>query len=260
MSLFLEYVKIKIKDFFSYRFTLFLFLLIDIIYIISLSVPFLIIYSATEGFPNWNIYELFFFTTTGIITSTLIFTFAIVIGLDITDKIKDGSFDLLLLKPVNIYYHMLIQSLDLRNFFPDFPLFLIILIILYPLVGILFSWINLFYFILIIFISCLIFIGFSGIFISFSFFVPHFDSFWDLFFSFREISRKPIDIYKNKFIVLFLTFVFPFALWNYYPASILMGKIDTSIVPSLVLMAIIFLAIGFFSLKYGLKHYKSANG
>jgi ABC-2 type transport system permease protein len=260
MSLFSEYFKIKIKDFFAYRFTLFLFLIVDMIYILSLSAPFFIIYSATSGFPNWNLYELFFFTTTGIITSTLMFTFAINIGLNISDQIKDGTFDLMLLKPINIFYYMFLQSFDLKNFFPDFPLFLIILILLFPLAGVVFSWINLLYFIFIIFLSSIIFLGISAIGIAISFFIPYMDEFWELFFSFREISRKPIDIYKNKFIILFLTFIFPFALWNYYPASILMGKIDTSIVPSLVLMAIIFLAIGFFSLKYGLKHYKSANG
>jgi len=260
MSLIMEYIKIKIKDYFSYRFTLFLFLVMDIFWIFFSVFPFLIIYSATNGFPNWSIYELFFFTITGFFTASLIYTFAITPGFDIPEKVKDGTFDLILLKPVNIFYHIFVQSLNFKNFFPDFFLYLIILIILYPIIGITFSWISLLYFLLIILISCLIFLGISGIFIAVSCFIPHLDEVVELFFSFRDMNSKPIDIYKNKIIITLLTFIFPFALWNYYPASILMGKIDTQVLPSLVITAAAFLAIGFFSVKHGLKHYKSAGG
>lgn len=256
MSFFIEYMKLSIKDLFAYRFSFFLFLLIAIMEMAAFVVPFFFIYNVMEGFPGWTVYELFFFSITTLlswnITNNFFFS-----GGTIARAVEDREFDKFLLQPLNIFYNLFINGIYLKNI-PDILLDLVVFFILFPYLGIAFSWINLFIYSFLILLSCLTLMGFSYIIASLSFFITKTETLFDIFWIFKDSADRPINIYGKNFIVIFFTFILPFALMNYYPVSIFLGKMDYSIIPTLIIISLSILLIGFFSLKYGLKHYKSA--
>ncbi|MFA5333191.1 MAG: ABC-2 family transporter protein [Candidatus Nanoarchaeia archaeon] len=256
MSFFIEYMKLSMKDLFAYRFSFFLFLLIAIMEMAAFVVPFFLIYSVMEGFPGWTLYELFFFSVTNLLSWNITngFFFS---GGTISSVVEDREFDKFLLQPINIFYNMFINGMHLKST-PDILLDITALLVIFPYLGIAFSWINILIYLFLILLSCLTLMGFSYIIASLSFFITNTETLFDIFWIFKGSTDRPVNVYGKNFIVIFFTFILPFALMNYYPVSIFLGKIDYSIIPLLITISLSVLLLGFFCLNYGLKHYKSA--
>ncbi len=72
----------------------------------------------------------------------------------------------------------------------------------------------------------------------------------------REHGKYPISIYGKK-VLLFCTFVVPFALIQYYPLLYLLGKNDNSWFMLLPLLASLFMIPCYLLWRFGVKHYKS---
>ncbi|SHO53086.1 ABC transporter permease [Anaerocolumna xylanovorans] len=72
----------------------------------------------------------------------------------------------------------------------------------------------------------------------------------------REFGKYPISIYGNK-VLLFCTFLVPYALIQYYPLLYILGKSDKSFYLVLPLIACLFLIPCFHLWKFGIRHYKS---
>lgn len=73
----------------------------------------------------------------------------------------------------------------------------------------------------------------------------------------REYGKYPIGIYGEK-MLLFSTFVIPYALVQYYPLLYLLGNRTEKILIFLPLSACWFLIPGLLLWKYGVRHYKSS--
>lgn len=72
----------------------------------------------------------------------------------------------------------------------------------------------------------------------------------------REHGKYPISIYGKK-VLLFCTFVVPYALIQYYPLLYLLGKSDNWWYGVLPLLACFFLVFCFLFWRFGIRHYKS---
>lgn len=72
----------------------------------------------------------------------------------------------------------------------------------------------------------------------------------------REYGKYPFSIYGKK-ILFVLTFVFPFALIQYYPFLYITGRIENPALAILPLISLVFLVPCGILWKIGVKHYRS---
>lgn len=73
----------------------------------------------------------------------------------------------------------------------------------------------------------------------------------------REFGKYPVGIYGKK-MLLFTTFVVPYALIQYYPLLYVLGRRTSALYMLLPLIACLFLVPAFLLWKFGVRHYKSS--
>ena len=72
----------------------------------------------------------------------------------------------------------------------------------------------------------------------------------------KNIAKYPMGIYK-KGVLLFFTYIIPFALVNYYPLLYLLGKSNNIFYAYSPLIVLLYLIPAFLSFKWGIKKYTS---
>lgn len=72
----------------------------------------------------------------------------------------------------------------------------------------------------------------------------------------REFGKYPVNVY-GKGVLIFCTYIIPFALFQYYPLLYLLDKTTNRVNIFLPLLSTLFLIPCFILWKVGLKHYKS---
>lgn len=72
----------------------------------------------------------------------------------------------------------------------------------------------------------------------------------------REFGKYPVNVY-GKGVLLFCTYVIPFALFQYYPLLYILGKTTNSVNIFLPIISVLFLIPCFLVWKNGVRHYKS---
>ena len=73
----------------------------------------------------------------------------------------------------------------------------------------------------------------------------------------REHGKYPVSVYGKK-MLLFTTFVIPYALVQYYPLMYIWGRKDNIMYMLLPLAAVLFLLPCYALWKFGVRHYKSS--
>lgn len=73
----------------------------------------------------------------------------------------------------------------------------------------------------------------------------------------REFGKYPVNVYGTK-ILLFTTFVIPYALIQYYPLLYILGRRTEPVLLLLPLLACWFLIPALMFWKFGVNHYKSS--
>lgn len=73
----------------------------------------------------------------------------------------------------------------------------------------------------------------------------------------REYGKYPLGIYGEK-MLLFTTFVVPYALVQYYPLLYILGRRTSVVYMFLPLLAVFFLVPCYAIWRYGVRHYKSS--
>ena len=68
----------------------------------------------------------------------------------------------------------------------------------------------------------------------------------------KNIAKYPMGIYK-KGVLLFFTYIIPFALVNYYPLLYLLGKSNNIFYAYSPLIVLLYLIPAFLSFKWGIK-------
>ena len=73
----------------------------------------------------------------------------------------------------------------------------------------------------------------------------------------REFAAYPLDVY-GKDVLKFCTCVVPYALFQYYPLTVLLGRSDRALYACMPLLSIAFLAPCLLLWRVGVRRYKSA--
>jgi len=217
------------------------------------------IYEATSGLPGWSFYEFVLFNATTIISGSIAISIFMPMVWSIGWKIDKGYFDEMLTKPLNIIAYMIIEPINLHGLTGTITGITIVIICIFNL-GYSVTLAGVITYIYIILLSGIAVYGVVSLAIGLSFKLFKVHQFMQLFWDLQQLGEYPLNIYKT-FIPFILTFIFPIAVANYYPASFLLDKItDFSIIIVLTIVSAVFAIIGTLSIKYGIKYYSSAGG
>lgn len=212
------------------------------------------LFEATGGFSGYSKDDALFIATTFVLVDT--FSQLIFRGVyTFRQLVISGDFDLILVKPVNSLYRVLLGSPDFVDLLMLFP---IVIANIYfagqigpGLVNIVFYFLALL-FGLVISASIHIFLLAMAILI---FEVDH------MIMIYRDISsmaRFPVDIYGQALQGL-LTFVVPVGLMVFVPAKLLMGQMNYLIIILLMIYSFAATTLSLWFWKFALKKYTSAS-
>lgn len=172
--------------------------------------------------------------------------------------ISEGTMDGVLLKPVDSQFLVTFWRGDFEDLVRIFTGCTAIIFAIRSTIGF-----NLFNFIM---FTCLLFTGFIilysfNLFVRcFSFWIIDGSGLWILIQRITDNSQYPVDIYYNKFVRGFFTFIIPLAFVATVPARILTNKIiDWKLVAMSFGMGMVFFFGSRAFWKFSLKHYSSAS-
>ena len=175
----------------------------------------------------------------------------------IIEQIRDGTFDFVLTKPVNAQFiaslrnvvvwrlvdviiglGLIVYALNLLGISPTLDRIAIFAIMLASAIFIVYS----------------LWLAMS----SFAFWFVRIDNVTELFYAFYEAGRYPVTIYRGIVRGL-LTFIVPIAFVTTFPASALLGRLDSATAWMGVIFAVVFLAASNRFWNFAVRHYSSAS-
>ena len=260
LSPYIQLMKSSIQSRMEYRGTFFAFLLtIAGFYLAQIAVIGLML-GRFGTIGGWSPGEMAFLYSLLILSTGCVS--AIFSGLlDFSEFIREGTFDRLLLRPLSTLGQVLAMRFDMTGFM---HLFLGIAALAFATVLLDIEWtaVRVAFLILSVLGGVLILGGVRIIVASICFFTVRNESLQHLIvFSTREFLMYPVSIYIRP-VQIFLTFLFPIAFVNFYPAHVLLNRdTNTLIAPALAYLAfpvglLVFIASLYFW-RVGQRHYSS---
>jgi ABC-2 type transport system permease protein len=169
--------------------------------------------------------------------------------------IRTGAFDRFLVRPIDPLFHLLADRFchdGIGNFLVGSAL----VFVSTRELGIVWTPLNLIFMFIMVLSGGVIFIALNLITGTSAFWLMDAVPVMRVVFDNHLFAQYPLNIYP-KAIGIFLTWVIPYGLASYYPATHLMGT-ETSVLAWLApLMAIILILIGYRFWQFGLRHYAS---
>ena len=256
IKLYLLMFKSSIKSMAEYRIDFIVGIISQIFYELIELIFVFIVFRNTNEINGWSFYEVILLC--GLLNMSLayvdlLFDEMYEVG---PHYIKEGSFDLIMLRPIHPIISIMSKSQSVTAFG-------------YMIIGLIMSIVSLIKLHIAIHISTILFILFitliGGIIIGAIITAICVCSFWVVdsneiawsAFTMYKFSEYPLSVY-NRFIKFILIFILPFAFVSYFPASYLLGRefgVISFIAP---LIAILFWIIAVELWNWGLKHYKSS--
>lgn len=218
----------------------------------------LLIYTNTAGIPGWSFEEFILFQG----TLTLVFgfghAFIIMMPVRVISEIREGHFDMNLVKPFNTLKYFLFSSADIDGFA---EIFVGLVLVSWAFVKLGIGVLSLNFLIYLILILAGILFQYAAL-ITVSAVAFLFIKSWALFdilFTLENFARYPLNVYSSAFI-FFLTFLFPIAVSAFYPVeALLRGLTFLNIIKVIIPVAVaFFLSTRLWNLA--MKKYSSAGG
>jgi ABC-2 type transport system permease protein len=123
--------------------------------------------------------------------------------------------------------------------------------------GIVFTPDKIFIFVVMLIFSTLIYTSIKLFLASLAFWLKRSQSILFMFYQMSDFAKYPLEIY-HKFIRTFITYVVPFALTAYIPASFFLGTSTLfESLGTMIIVTIIALTIGLVTFHQGMKQYES---
>ncbi len=255
MKLLLHYISMHIKVYLEYKLNFFLTMIAQVLILCTELFVVYTLFDKFELLEEFNINYLFMIFSINWLGFSLAETFGR--GFDEFKKLmKKGGFDILLIRPRNIFLQILGNDLAFHkigriiassyllvistiNLIPDLTIDKLLLIILMVLGDF-------------IIITSLFILGAFVV-----FFTVEGLEFINVFTNgTKQVNEYPIGIY-HKAIGIIFTFLIPIALCNYYPVEFLINKSNSLIYFLMPCSSLILLGISVVIFNLGLKHYSS---
>lgn len=237
----------------SFFFSLFAIIVTVLFSILFINVNFVYI----NNLAGWSYYQALAVIGSYMIVESVSWAFTRQLN-NITRHIKSGSFDGILLKPIDEQFLVTFWSGDLEDLVRSIIGIVLLFISLEKTIG--FNFGNIILFLFMLFFGMIMIYSFNLVVRCFSFWFIEGSGLWLLMERVVSSSQYPIDIYYNKFVRGFFTFIIPLAFVATVPARILTNiDIDWKLVGLSFLMCIVFFLGSRWFWKFSLKHYSSAS-
>ena len=250
-----KYLTLHLKIALEYKIS---FLLMVIGQFLSILLELIAVYSLFDKFQllnEYNIYELFLGFSIIWMGESLAEIFGK--GFDSFAKIiKNGKFDILLIRPENIFLQIIGTDIAYNKLGKIIPALILIIVSYINLV----HSITIYNLMLIIFMILSSFILFLSILIngaSLCFYTTESLEIINIFLhGSKQLGQYPMNIY-NKFIRIVFTIIIPLSIVNYFPMLYLTNKSTNILLVFCPLITIIYLTISILIFNIGIKHYTS---
>ncbi len=211
-----------------------------------------------ETIGGWNKFEILLGFVTMQFTAYVYFMFFQ--GHDeISDQIRTGKLDMFLLKPLNSYFSLNFQKIDISNNIAGILLQVCIFIYCFRELNL-----EVTYMLVLYIFSTLI----GALILNIILTIIHFFAFWmvdpDVLFGrlfyevYEDFSRYPITIFKDPMKTIFLT-IFPMGTIVYIPTYFLVRGFDLNLFVLQITVFIVFFVLSLFIYRMGLKSYSGAS-
>ena len=255
MKLLFHYFSMHIKVYLEYKMNFFLTMIAQVLILGTEIFTVYTLFNKFELLEEFNVNYLFLVFAINWLGFSLAETFGR--GFDEFKKLmKKGGFDILLIRPRNIFLQILGNDIafhKIGRIIASFYLLIISVINLIP--DITFDKLLLVIFMVLGDFTIILSLFINGAF--FVFFTVEGLEFINVFTNgTKQVNEYPISLY-HKVIGIIFTFIIPIALCNYYPIEYLVNKSNNLVYFLMPFSSLILLAISVFIFNLGLKHYSS---
>ena len=244
MKYYIESIKMHLKSTLEYKTSFILAFISQFLVFFTYYFIIIALFNKFSNIKGFTVYEVLL--TFSIITFGFSVNEFLARGVDTFDNlIIDGSFDRLLLRPRNILLQVLCSNIDFVKLSRVIQS-LVVFIISINSLNIEWNSLRIIIFSIFLLMASYCFITVQGLEIR--------NLFTD---GGKNIAKYPMGIYK-KGVLLFFTFIIPYAFVNYYPLLYLLGKSTKIIYAFSPLIVLLYLIPAFISFKIGINKYTSA--
>lgn len=175
----------------------------------------------------------------------------------VIDQIRDGTFDFVRLKPVNVQFLASFRNIVVWHLI---DVVIGIGLIAYALgqLRVVPSLAQIALFVLMLLTAMAIVYALWLTIASLAFWFVRLDNITELFYGFYEAGRYPVTIYRG-IVRAFLTFVVPVAFVTTFPASALLGRLDQTTVLTGIAFGLLSFVLASRFWRFALRHYSSAS-
>ncbi len=260
LSLYMDFVAIKFKSMAEYPAAFIMTTISKMLGFGSATcVTFIMIYRF-GSVMSWSMYEVLLLFGMNTIAYGLSGFFMFHPFTKLSQHIRNGTFDEMLTKPLNPFFYLCSKEFS-TGYFANVAVGTITIIVCFVKLGIQLSFLNVLYLIIVLLGAGMIHSGFFMFANVPSFWLLKVDALAHLRHTLEAFIRYPVSIY-DTWIGVMLTFVFPYAFINFFPAQYFLNKRDLMIFPAafvyitpVVGLAMVLLGYAFFN--FGMKFYKS---
>lgn len=226
LEAYLQYWRVNLLTMIEYRANFFMWFAFTIVYHAVALAALFVTMRAFPSMNGWDFREMFFlyslWMTGHELHNTLFFNVV-----SVPEFVREGRFDRFLVRPLDALFQVLTVP---QQIFPDgLILAIMTLAVATPFAGVRVDWIFAIFIPLTAAGGALIDLGISLAVATMSFWFVRVDTLrWAVMSLEQDFTRYPISIYTRG-VRLVLTFVFPFAFMNYFPATFFLQKAETGL-------------------------------
>lgn len=257
LNLWWTYIKLNVAKWAEYRADFIIGIVAMALTNVMSVVFFWAIFSHITVLNGWSFGQVLFLTGFGMVTFGIWHVWLVgPAPWRVEREIRMGTFDRLLVRPVNVLTHLIISNID-DDGFGDLTSGIIVLIVASGMLKINWTLGLLGTFALLLAGSVLVLFSISLMLSTVSFWSTRSRSIGDIFFTLMKFTEYPLEIY-TPIITFGLTFVLPFGFISYYPAQLFIGRgIWMSAAWLTPIVGIILFAIAYTVWNIGIKNYSS---
>lgn len=240
----------------AYRLNFILGLIITFIGNILFPLVTLLIYANGQSFPGWDFWQVLLIQSVFTMSTGVSSTFFSGIFWATNNNIRDGSFEVVLLKPVNPLFYMMATTFDFQGI-----AYIIGGALMFALSAsncVTFTWIGVVNFIIFGLAGIFVMLGIELIMSATSFKWIGNSRIPEIFDSVKQFAKYPMTIFPSLARSI-TTFIVPVAMVAFVPAASLLGQTEPWFYWALIPCAI-FTVVGFLLYHKMIKLYESAGG
>ncbi|MFW6238046.1 MAG: ABC transporter permease [Halanaerobiales bacterium] len=216
-----------------------------------------LIYRSGASFPGWTLTEVLLVQGLFMLVKGLSFPFFFGMIQEILERVREGTFDLMLIKPCSVMYLSIVRSFNLEyfgSFFGGLALFIYALRNLGREIAPL-SWL---YFFILSGFAILLLLSFTLIMSGTLFKWVGNSRIYEMFEAVSKFCLYPKSIYSQAFQNI-ISYIIPIAMIAFFPAAALLERLNPAVIISAAVCLVFFLLSRIFW-HVMLKQYTSAGG